>query len=86
MIDLKQLLNNYRLNAKDITEYRQAIQPVLQMVSRLSVIKNLVDKCQEDILSIPDVCGIQELKDKLNALDWINDYDTNKIEEMLRNV
>ena len=86
MIDMKQILNNYRTNAKDITEYRQAIRPLLQLVSRLTVIKDLLKDCQKDISVIPDECGIRELKDKLNALDWINDYDTNKTEEMLRNV
>lgn len=86
MIDLKQLLNNYRMGSNDMVEFRKNIQPLIRLVSRLSVVKDLVDKCQEDISSIPNVCGIQELKDNLNALDWINDYDTNKTEEMLRNV
>ena len=86
MIDLKQLLNDYEKNSNDMVEFRKNIQPLLRLVSRLSVIKDLIDKCQEDISSIPDVCGIQELKDKLNTLDWVNEYDANKTEEMLRNV
>ncbi len=86
MIDLKQLLNNYRLNAKDITEFQQSSRPVLQLVSRLTVIKDLLKDCQKDISVIPDECGIRELKDKLNALDWINEYDHKRMEELLNNV
>ena len=86
MIDLKQLLNNYRLNAKDITEFQQASRPLLQLVSRLTVIKDLLKDCQKDISVIPDECGIRELKDKLNALDWINEYDHKRMEELLNNV
>ena len=86
MIDLKQILNNYRTNAKDITEFQHASRPVLQLVSRLTVIKDLLKDCQKDISIIPDECGIRELKDKLNALDWINEYDHKLVEELLNNV
>lgn len=86
MIDLKQILYNYRTNAKDISEFQQASRPVLQLVSRLTVIKDLLKDCQKDISVIPDECGIRELKDKLNALDWINEYDHKRMEELLNNV
>lgn len=86
MIDLKQILNNYRTNAKDITEFQQASRPVLQLVSRLTVINDLLKDCQKDISVIPDEHGILELKDKLNALDWINEYDHKLVEELLNNV
>lgn len=86
MIDLRQILNNYRMNAKDIVEFQQASRPVIQLVSRLTVIKDLLKDCQKDISVIPDECGIKDLKDKLNALDWINEYDNKLVEELLNNV
>lgn len=84
-MDIKGLLEQYRKLSTNTEDFKNKIMPLNELVSRLSVVNDIMLKCRNTTLSLPNDYGVKELRDKIeDTLIWLKDFDYNNIQEVLK--
>jgi len=79
MIEAKELLKKYAEGCATEEELTKKINPLLQVLGKLSTAQELLTDILNKSMSLPDGYGVKELRCKLeNTLVWLNDYEQDK--------